>query len=329
MISVIMPVYNGSAFIAPAIESILHQTYPHFELIVVDDGSTDNSVALINEYRHRDRRVRLYCNPHSGVSRALNTGIHAAQHPFVAIMHADDIALPTRLERQLNMAQQQPGVLIWGSYGYHASITGEPISQFSVGPTSIEECHLLRSRAEVVQAIHPTVMFKRDVALDVGGYDPVAGQNAAEDIEFFDRMLEHGPLVTIPEPLLLYRVHPGSLTMQKYTRQLLIAEYVRERQRRRLANQPLETFDVFEARFRAASRRQRRALYRNAFVGANYRRAGIAYGHRKYMSAAYHFTLALAVNPQYTMPRIWQQWLKPRLNGPIQHISRTVAPPSI
>lgn len=327
MISVVMPVYNGSTFITKAIESILRQTYPHFELIVVDDGSTDNSAAIIEEYRQKDRRVRLYCNPHGGVSRALNTGIHAARYPFIAIMHADDIALPTRLERQIHMAQQQPDVLIWGSYGFHASITGKPISEFTVGPTSVEACHVLRSRAEVVQAIHPTVMFKRDVALDVGGYD--VQLDVAEDIEFFDRMLEHGPLVTIPEPLLLYRVHPGSLTMQKYTRQLLVAEFVRERQRRRLTNQRLESFAAFEARFHTAPRRHRWTIYRNALVGANYRRAGIAYGHRKYARAALYFTFALAVNSRYTIPRIWQQWLKPRFMGGMQNARHSLTPPPV
>src|SRR3990172_7527055 len=114
MISVIMPAYNSSQYIGEAIESILHQTYRSFELIVVVDGSkdaTDTTLDIARLYERPDLRVRVIEGSHGGPSRALNTGIELAKNSWIAVMHADDIALPQRLEKQINAVQTNPRIV--------------------------------------------------------------------------------------------------------------------------------------------------------------------------------------------------------------------------
>lgn len=104
-ISVVMPAYNSARFIRQAIESILNQTYPSFEFIIVDDGSTDDTLSIALAYAERDRRVRVIQSNHAGPSTAANTAMAQATHDWVAIMHADDVSLPYRLERLVKAAR--------------------------------------------------------------------------------------------------------------------------------------------------------------------------------------------------------------------------------
>ena len=113
LISVVMPVYDGERYLAEAIRSILNQTYRHFEFIVVDDGSTDGSAAIVRDFAARDARIRSFFLAHGGQACALNAGIAAAQGELIALMEQDDIALPERFTIQLDW-MRRTGVDICG-----------------------------------------------------------------------------------------------------------------------------------------------------------------------------------------------------------------------
>ncbi len=115
MISVVIGAYNAERYIARAVESMLAQTYTDFELIAVDDGSTDRTAAILRSCAARDARVRVIEAAHQGISGAANRGIAAARQAWIARMDADDIALPHRLERQLAAAAAAPEVVLWGA----------------------------------------------------------------------------------------------------------------------------------------------------------------------------------------------------------------------
>jgi glycosyltransferase involved in cell wall biosynthesis len=97
MISIVMPSYNSSEFIGEAIDSLISQTYPHFELLVCDDGSSDATQEIVRERARRDNRVQLIVNQHGGVSRNCNVGLKMAKFPWIARLDADDVAAPDRL----------------------------------------------------------------------------------------------------------------------------------------------------------------------------------------------------------------------------------------
>ncbi len=306
-----MPAYNAAAFLAEAIESILQQTLRDFELIIVDDGSTDATLNIIESYAKSDPRIRVIHNPHGGVSSALNAGLHAARYDWVAVMHSDDVALPQRLQRQWEATKTDPSVVIWGTDGYHLSANGERIGHFRVGPTTVAECEALRKAGETVQAIHPTVLLKRDVALQAGGYD--SNFDGSEDIEIFDRILKYGPLVTITEPLLNYRIHNSSLSMKKHHSQKENARYIQARQRQRMATGHELTIEEYRASYAHQPLLVRIIDQRNSLVSLYYRRAGNAYGMRQAPQGLYFLTIAALLNPSYVIRRAWKQVIAPKL----------------
>ena len=101
LISVILPVYNAEKYLAEAIDSILNQTFTDFEFIIINDGSTDNSLSILQSYQTQDSRIRLFSRENKGIVMTMNEGIDLARGEWLARMDADDIAMPSRFERQL------------------------------------------------------------------------------------------------------------------------------------------------------------------------------------------------------------------------------------
>ena len=113
-ISVVMSVYNGEQFVAQSIESVLRQTFPGFELLIVNDASTDRTREIVTSFR--DPRIRIVDNPSNvGLTRSLNRGLALARGRFVARQDADDLSLPTRLAEQLAFMRANPGVALVGT----------------------------------------------------------------------------------------------------------------------------------------------------------------------------------------------------------------------
>src|SRR4051794_31650698 len=106
LVSILLPVYNSSRYVRQAMDSLLQQTHSSFEIIAVDDGSADASLEILHEYERRDRRVNVCSLAHMGIVGALNEAIKRAQGEFLARMDADDVAVPTRLERQLSFLNE-------------------------------------------------------------------------------------------------------------------------------------------------------------------------------------------------------------------------------
>ena len=317
MISVILPAYNSSRFIGKAIESITNQTFSEFELIIVDDGSSDNTLRLAFDWARRDSRLRVIKTDHGGPSRALNRGIAAARYNWLAIMNDDDISLPQRLENQLKATRRSPGVVAWGSYAYHLSATGRILGLSKAGPTSEEEFHKTRERGDVFTIIHPTALLKKDVVLRAGGYDPAF--DTAQDMDLFDRMADYGPIVTIPEPLVLYRIHASADTMARFPRQRALVRYLRARRRAKTTGQQVLTLGEFTDQQSHRPVLYRSRIWLDDMSQYYYRCAGVAYADCKYNSAFWYMAVSTTLNPWQALHRVWQQrvsrnarhWLRP------------------
>jgi glycosyltransferase involved in cell wall biosynthesis len=309
MISVVMPAYNASKFIALAIESILNQTFQEFELIIVDDGSTDNTSEIIGRYVEQDNRIRAIQNEHGGISYALNTGISESRYPWVAIIHADDIALPKRFEKQINAAKANPKVVVWGTYAYHINSKGDILSVSRVGPTTEKEFYDLRRKGQVVLVIHPTALLKKEVVLEAGGYD--SRFDGSEEMELFDRLAEYGPILSLPESLLLYRIHCNSVSMQRFFTMRRFNRYIRARHKTRLADNRIVSFDEFLEEYKRQPLSLRLRKYIDDWSQFFYRRAGLSFGEKQYLRACLFFAISVTLNPRYSIPRIWNQMISP------------------
>lgn len=228
-VSVLMPVYNGERFLVEAIESILGQTFADFEFVIVDDGSTDSSPAILADYASRDLRIRVLSQANTGIVAALNRGLAECRAPLVARMDADDISLPTRLERQVAFLAVHPHVAVVGTAFQLVSETG------SAGPVvrHARAHHAIRRGLRHGNCLgHPTVMMRREAIVAVGGYREFLRH--AEDYDLWARVAERYELANISDCLLLYRVHGGQVSSAVAEAQVLATLAVQGLARARL-----------------------------------------------------------------------------------------------
>ena len=225
-ISVVMPAYNAEQYIAEAIESILNQTFTDFELIIIDDGSTDRTIEIIEGYK--DPRIRFYRNEqNAGVALTLNRGIELAKGEFVARMDSDDIAELNRLEMQLNYMNAHPEVAVLGT-GIELFGIQHGTKQFS---QSYEELKidLLFSSCFA----HPTVMMRTEL-LRGGNYSYNPAFSRMEDYDLWDRISAQHPIASLPDILLRYRIHPAQVTQKRTSEDIQQIRSIKLRQLARL-----------------------------------------------------------------------------------------------
>lgn len=301
MISVIMPAYNAEKYIASAIESILNQTYQAFELIIVDDGSTDSTVGIIRSYMENDSRIRLIQNEHGGANKARNTAIDAAQYEWIACLDADDVAYPERFEKQIAYLDANPDVVVLGSYMHQINVEGKIIGTIQIGPTSVDAFNAMDRARQVAIITNPTAIFSREIAIKVGCYDERL--TAAQEIELWDRMSEFGALVVIPEPLIQYRLHGNSTSVNKFFDQRMYQEYITARHRARLAGHTLE-LEEYVRDYREKPLLQRLMRYFHNRGRLFYRNTGVYLSQKDYGLALLSLTASMIFSPKFSFSRI-------------------------
>jgi glycosyltransferase involved in cell wall biosynthesis len=217
LISVCMPVYNTEAYIAEAVESILNQTYRNFEFIIIDDGSTDQSLSILERYAAQDTRIRLSSKPNAGYVVRLNEMVGATRGELIARMDADDVAMPERFARQLDFLNAHPEVVAVGCRTLAIDSDGDPIAEFCTVQhhEEIDRMHLEARHGGVIS--HPAAMIRADAIRTVGGYR--AEYWPTEDMDLWLRLAEIGRLANLPEMLLKYRQHLESTSSAKYVTQ--------------------------------------------------------------------------------------------------------------
>jgi len=208
LVSVIMPVYNAERFVKEAIKSILDQTYVDFELIIVNDGSTDKSEDIIKTVT--DPRIRLISQSNAGIIGALNAGLKVAQGTYIARMDADDISEPTRLEKQVTFLRGHPDIALCGTWAKTINDSGEETGIYDYPPTM--HAKIKRAMLRYNPFIHPSVMFAKQAIEKVGPYRQ--GHKHAEDYELWTRMVSQFKTANIPEQLLRYRITSDSITQR-------------------------------------------------------------------------------------------------------------------
>ncbi len=238
-ISVVMPVYNAETFVREAVESILAQTFTNFELIVINDGSTDGSLMILEEMASRDPRVVLLDRPNGGIVSALNAGIECARGQFIARMDADDVAMPERFALQYERMMTEPMLGVLGSFIRIIDKAGKVVRILDYPVTPKETALYLEYPSTVA---HPAVMIRKEALMKVGGYRAVV--NNAEDYDLWLRISEIGySIANLPIPLLNYRMHGMNVSMIRREAQILstIAALLSHRCRKAGLKDPLES----------------------------------------------------------------------------------------
>ncbi len=230
-VTVIMSVYNGEKYIGEAVESILNQTYKDFELLIINDGSTDSSKDII--YLYDDKRIRLINNKRNiGLTRSLNKGIRLSQSEYVARMDADDVSLPTRLEKQVKFMDANDDIALCGTWFQSIGNNSDVVWKV---PEHDEEIRCLMLFHNPI--FHPTVILRRAVLEQFSlSYNPK--YRYSQDYDLWVRMLAHSKASNLQEVLLLHRFHAQKIGATNSTAQEKVSNEVRLNLIRNLGIEP-------------------------------------------------------------------------------------------
>lgn len=206
-VSIIMPCYNERMHLGKTIDSVKAQTFTKWELLVIDDGSTDDSFACVNSLSQQDRRIRaLKDDVGKGVASALNCGIAHSRGSYIARWDADDECHPTRLEKMVAYLDKHPEIGIVGCGVEKRTFSNGIFIHKEIFTYPDDHQILIESLARLV-AVGANCMCRREVYEQVGGYDELLG--GEEELDFLIRAAEHWKLGYIPEPLYIYNVIEG------------------------------------------------------------------------------------------------------------------------
>ncbi|MBU2596810.1 MAG: glycosyltransferase [Planctomycetes bacterium] len=208
VVSILTSCYNAAEFLPEAIESILGQTFKDFEFILIDDGSTDNTLNIISGYAAKDDRIILIEKKNTGLTDSLNVGIRKARGKLIARMDADDISFPDRLEKQITYLQKQKDVILLGTGCIEIDRIGRNIKQhrYSTGHKSLIRCFEKGGSPFP----HSSVIYKTETVRQIDGYRDRL--NGAEDFDLWLRMSLIGKIRCLSEPLIRLRKHAVSIT---------------------------------------------------------------------------------------------------------------------
>ncbi len=209
LVSVIMAAYNSERYIGEAIESIIAQSYPHWELLITDDGSTDTTAEIVRRYSASDERIRLIQQENRGAAAARNRAIEKSKGKYLAILDSDDIALPTRLEKQVEYLEANPHISLLGSWF-------RPIGSNLAVKAPTTNGVLQYNFTFCNPFFHSSTIFPKSLAGD--GYPEE--YLAAHDFALLQRLSEKGDIAILPAVLALRRMHSNTIT-QRYKRDQL------------------------------------------------------------------------------------------------------------
>lgn len=277
-----MSVYNGERYLKEAIDSILNQTYKDFELIMVNDGSTDNSEKIILEYE--DSRIRYIKRNNCGLAASLNHAVNISHGKFIARMDADDISYPQRLKLQYDCLTNNPNCIMTGSNADVIDMYGNYLYTSNL---PVEHRQIVMSLDKTSPFFHSSAFYRKDTFLKCGGYyEPV--RHHVEDFILWNKLKNYGILNNIVEPLIKYRIVPEALTNResvKTNKMINIAKDIISGKR-----VPEEEMKLFYTN----DNRKRSRLYSNYFckIGCIY----LYKSPQKRLNAIYHFIHALRYN---------------------------------
>jgi len=213
-VSVVTSVYNGEAYLKECIESILNQTHRDFEFIILNNGSTDQTPDILNQYR--DPRLQIIHQDNLGLSRSLNKGVHLSNSDLIARLDADDYSSPQRLEKQIAFMEKNVNVVLCGSR--RKELVGSKIF-FSLVPF-IEKDENIRKTVSCFNPLsHSTIMFRKKAFIEAGGYRDQF--KYAQDYNLWVRMLALGKAHNLDEALSVIRINQWSTSNKNYRKQKL------------------------------------------------------------------------------------------------------------
>jgi GT2 family glycosyltransferase len=206
-VSVLLAVHNGADYLQAALESVIAQTFRSWELIVVDDGSTDDTPTILTQYARRRERMHVLRQTNSGQTRALNAGLAMATGEYIARLDADDVMLPSRLEQQVSYLDAHPEVVLLGSAAKLIDGSGQPLCTYT---PPCEDWPLRQVLIRENPFVHPSVLMRAVALRSLQGYDERF--RICQDYDLWFRLAQMGAIANLAAPLTQLRVHLQKMT---------------------------------------------------------------------------------------------------------------------
>jgi glycosyltransferase involved in cell wall biosynthesis len=212
-VSVVMPAFNSETYLAESIDSVVKQTYSHWELIVVDDGSADGTKGIVHKYMQEDDRIRYIYQDNSGPASARNHGIQASRYPYIAFLDSDDLWFQDKLEKQMNFAITHPGYVVYGGVRYlwgkdGAFMEDKEAKTFRNFDTVLENAEYFLFHPNLTMT--SSVLLKKSMLEKVGLFDPTL--SSSEDDHLYYRLALNFKFFALPEPVFYRRRHSENVT---------------------------------------------------------------------------------------------------------------------
>jgi len=296
-VSIIVPIYNGAAYLSETLISLLSQTFGNFELLAVDDGSTDNSSEIVRSFD--DERIRLIKKKNGGLCDALNAGIAEAKADWVARCDQDDISFPERLERQLKVMKNRPEAI--GLFAYTTKFGSKHrwsnADKVVMAPGEVKNFEPMKDGC-----LLGSTMFMQTAALrSAGGFRQA--YYPADDWDLELRLAQAGTVLILREPVIAYRFHTGANTYRLFAEMQEKRRWAEDSYTRRMESVPELTLDEFR-KAQPKDVRVRLRRYRKDSARLHMRTAGQRYLDGRYVAGAGHLLIAAVLHPAETITRV-------------------------
>jgi glycosyltransferase involved in cell wall biosynthesis len=289
-VTIVVPVFNGAAYLGETLDALLAQSFTDFELLVIDDGSTDASGDVIRS--RTDSRIRLIHQENDGLCNALNRGIEEAQAPYIARNDQDDISFPHRLQRQMQVMKDHPDAI--GLFTYNTKFGGRHrwsnLDKLTMAAGRVREYEPLVDGS----LLGSTMFVRREALQSIGGFRQ--SYYPADDWDLECRLAQMGKVLVLQEPLVAYRFQTGANTYRVFAEMQEKARWTKDSYQRRLRGVSELTFHQFMTT-QPKDGWSRLARRRIDAAKLQMRTAGQHYLDGRYFATAVHLSAALVLDP--------------------------------
>jgi glycosyltransferase involved in cell wall biosynthesis len=305
LVSIVIAAYNAEKYISEAIESCTQQTYKNIEIIIVNDGSKDQTPAIVEEYAKKDARIRIIHQENKGEGATRNVGNAVAKGNFIAVMDADDVMLPERIEEQMKYFEQYPELDLLGSWMQYISEKGKQTGVYIFpddmkNPAQFEVNYVKGNRPILLG--HPSVMYRKEKVFALGGYRNI---RPGADIDLWNRMKETGCKISvIPKVLVKYRVYIGAGNTSTKLESYYTFYWLELNSNRRRENLPEIPKEEYMESLKEKPFWERISFKRHIYALYFSRKFSVAWGEGQYLNGIYFLLMAGLSDPMNMLDKL-------------------------
>lgn len=305
-VSIIIPAYNAQSYLDEALKSVIEQDYQLIEPILIDDGSTDRTPEICEQWKQKDSRIVLIRQERKGVSEARNRGMVASTGDLIAFHDADDLMFPNRISSQLSFLEKNPDISIACALGTYITEYGVALGKTPLTVGSREDFYNHLRNNKPIGLLTSSAIIKRQVFEVTGSFRSFL--TTAEDIDYWNRAVDNGFLILGQNEILLkYRLHSGSAISRSYFRGKVQYEWVKAAMRARRSNLPEPDFTTFIEDWKRIPVWRNIKWLRKIAAQFYARQAALQILQKRYIISGISLTISLLLMPSYILKRLKAQ----------------------